>query len=150
MLKFTNPRGVPEMEEMNIVQKLLKGSAEIDRMMSEIDQIVALLIGYLSKVEEVMPTRTKVFDRSGHKFNHGDETWMVGRIADCGRVFIELEVSPWSGLRTVYYSEWGKQHTVESYHVKGIHDALPRLVEALAKRYPSLSEAWQPLLKAAE
>lgn len=140
--------------ETNIVQKLLKGSAEIDRMRSEIDKTISLLIGFLMKVEPMsanpMPVRTSPLDRSGFKFNYDVETWMVGRIMDSNKIFIELEVSPWEGVRTVYNSEWGKKLTVEAGHVRGIHKALPRLIEGLMKEYPALNYAWAPLIKAAE
>jgi hypothetical protein len=153
--QIQNPRGVPEMgQEMNIAQKLLKGSAEIDRMRLEIDQLISLLIGYLTRVNPLLPGRTDPLDRSGVRFNHGIETWIVGTTSNTNNVpFIELEVSPWSGVRTVYYSEWKgvkKVTTIESSHVKGVYNALPRLVEGLLKKYPQLAEAWSPLIKAAE
>ncbi len=144
--------------ETNIVQQLLKGSAEIDRMRSEIDQIIAMMIGYLTKIRpEIrgdLPGRKHELDRSGFRFNHHDETWIVGRIADgTNRPFIEMEISPWEGFRTIYYSEWAgveKNRILSAAHVIGIHAALPRLVEGLLKKYPELAQSWSPLLKAAE
>lgn len=144
------------MGQMNIAQQLLKGSAEIDRMRTEIDQIIAMMIGYLNKSDASfrLPVRTSPLDRSGLRFNHGVETWIVGCLRyDGNRQFIELEVSPWEGVRTVYYSEWPREkklNTIEISHVKGVYDALPRLVEGLAKQFPEMAQKWQPLLKAAE
>lgn len=142
-----------EMKEITIAAKLLLGSAEIDRMRREIDQLISLLIGYLGKVHrrDLLPGRSTQLDRSGLCFNHGIETWIVGRIANgTNRPFIELEVSPHDGVRTVYYSEWGKTRVVEVDHVRGVHAALPRLVARLEREFPELSQYWVSLIEAAD
>lgn len=139
------------MGQMNIVEKLLKGSAEIDRMRSEIDQIVNILIGYLNKVNAQL-FGDMSNPRQGHCFTEGGSTWIVGRSTNyTGRIFIELEISPWSGVRTVYSSEWKERGLkAETDHVRGIHHELPRLVMELEKQFPDLTRAWSSLVRGAE
>lgn len=141
------------MEQTNIVQKLLKGSAEIDRMRLEIDQLISLIIGYINQIRGGLdlPGRLGSLGRQGVRFESGMETWIVGRIADgSNRIFVELVVSPRSGMRTVYSSEWKKLgKKVETEHVRGVYKALPRLVTELEKKFPNLTSAWAPLIKAA-
>lgn len=134
-----------------IIAQLLRGSAEIDRMKKEIDQIVWMLVGYLNQLDLVRPEKEEGFDENLElHFEKGVERWIVTRIVNTDAVAIELEVRPWDGVRTVYYNQWGKPLAPSSFDIKEIHECLPVLVEGLVERYPQLREAWKPLLKAAE
>ena len=66
------------MEEMNIAQKLIKGSAEIDRMKSDIGQLAGILSGYLAKINARLPERADKVGkrREGLRFSHGTEEWI--------------------------------------------------------------------------
>ena len=139
------------MEEMNIAQKLIKGSAKIDRMRSEVEQLVRIMIGYLSKMEANLPERRNERDRERPliRFQHEYEAWVVGRISKTSRPFIALDFFLPDGIRTIYDSEWSNT-SISVKFVKRTYAALPRLVESLAEEFPELQKAWAPLLDAAE
>ena len=135
----------------NIVEQLLRGSAAIDQMKKEIDLIIRMLIGYLNQGDLVRPEKEEGFDKNLElHFEVGVERWIVTRIVNTDEITIELEIRPWDGCRTVYYSLWGKPAAPSASDIQGIHKRLPILVEGLAKRYPQLRKAWKPLLEAAE
>lgn len=135
----------------NIVEQLLRGSAEIDRMKKEIGQIIQMLVGYLNQFDLVRPAKEKGFDANLELyFEKGVTRWIVARNASRDTVIIDLEIRPWDGIRKVYCNQWHQSTMPSSLDILGIHESLPILVEGLAKRYPQLQEAWKPLLQAAE
>ena len=137
------------MEEMTTAQKLIKGSAELDRMKSEIELLAGIVIGSLAKIRAELPERKEKFGREGLRFKVGENDWIVGRISETSKPFLELEIRPWDGVQTVYYSEW-TDTSVSAKFVRYIHTTIARLVDCLIDEFPELKQVWYPLIKASE
>jgi hypothetical protein len=123
---------------MNITQKLLVGSRNIDLMREEIKQLIGMLQGLLEWFEIEESLRI-----------HGEEGyWVIGyESGDSRDVTIQYYV-PNSCL--VFRSRRRKEDTVAPLeYVQALHRDMTALVEALAEHFPDLIKKWAPFIKAA-
>ena len=129
---------------MNIAEKLVAGSHEIDRRRKIIDECVALLIGFLKPELEGIDLVCSSVEFNGY--------WKVEKTAV--REFSSPIISVRCYLRVA-------GHYVTTYDsadsnirptlrdVEGTYDGLPVLVRNISTAFPHISAKWKPLLEAA-
>ena len=126
----------------SIVEQLLAGSRNMDRMRKEIDLIVSMMLGIIS--EYSLGDQPTVFSSSSCKWTislqrqnmcaHCDIICCIGGEEDC--------LTPYA------YCNWEPRDT-KSYLVQHVHESLSVLVNGIAEAFPDAKVRWQPLLNAA-
>lgn len=134
-----------------LATRLLLGSSVIDRMQQEIDDIIALLIGYLNSGRLVWESKEDGFIAGELRFPMIAEgmEWRVGRLGHNHdfRLYFDLDIIDAGRRRCIYHSMNYSRPVPESK--QRVRNALEYLAEALGNRYPEMFHEWQPLLKAA-
>ncbi len=126
------------METTNIVDKLIRGSQNIDRMRSEVIWVVGMILGFLEK-ESGLPEGGP--ERSFH--SNGCEWLLRRKIKGAGLVvqcLIEGEVAYYSTMRDPIFLPKAQR----------VHDGLIIFVEGSIREFPFLAEKLKPLLNASE
>jgi hypothetical protein len=135
------------MEGKELVQKLIDGSAAIDRMRKEIDSVVGMVLGFLYESHDFSR-----FHFATEVFSSEKCVWRVMRDGyEHVRVACRLRRSyglDSYGLEMAYSNIPGVV-TFKCYDVKEVHDGLAVFVKGMAERFPEIEKAWRPLLDAA-
>ncbi len=158
----------------NIVDQLVRGSKNIDRMRQEIDHIVYTLIGLVGTSPSLNPVceGARVFveyyalearPRFQRIFPSTRCIWSVTFGKNGSNVTVNCVTSPEdANYSTSFEERVGAGRIYTSYDdsrvrreacrmkdVKTIHDALPALMGGMAEIFPGLTERWQPFIDAA-
>ena len=119
----------------NLIQKLVLGSAEINRMRKETGVIVGMLVGQLDP---------QTFERQQLKTESVE--WLVRK--DNGKVKVDCVVKV-GGQLGMGYANYG-DGTYRAETVQPTYESLPEFVENMLTAYPYLREKLEPFLHAAE
>lgn len=137
------------MNNEEITAALLNGSRNLDRMKSEIDQTVRMLIGFAKKCspglskavrfsQEYDMFKWEVFGEVGHgmnpSLNHLDVCCLL----------------KFKGGWTMGWDTKNPHLDPTSHKVKAVYEALPKLVEVLISEFPEIQERWAHLIEASE
>ncbi len=130
------------MKNMNVViQGMLRGKEEIDRMKREIETIVGIILNLLRN--EKPPN---VFEPAFFPFKKCE--WKIEAI----RERKGFEISCWVGqcreIAALYSINECLPFSFKSTQL--IHESLPVFVEGVMKTFPEIEKRWQYLLNAAE
>lgn len=126
-----------KMEGKELVEKLLRGSENIDRMRKEIKSVVLMVLGFVKNNWS-----------TGETYVSGGCKWIVGR--DCDNAMqIECWVDPHPSFVGPAYTTSGNL-PILLRNVQAVYGGLPVLIEGIAKTFPALKKLWQPLLDAAD
>ena len=147
-------------ENIEIAKQLIKGSRNIDRMRSEIEQLVKMLIGYVRQTSG--GRKVSLFCEQESDSPSGMCKWYVHGIVggkpeeetllvDC-RVHDKhtgnMVLAFTSSDRFASSDKKKPEVKLSVEDVQAVHESLSTLVECLLCRLPSLSEKWEPLLRA--
>jgi hypothetical protein len=130
------------MNANEIVKGILSGSAAIDRMRKEVDDVVRIIDGLL-KNELPIDFNTK--------FTSERSEWSIRKHPlNGGKVYFEVKCC--IRLSLGWQSGYSLRGEVpfHSENVQEVHECLPDFIQGVAKEFPSIEERWQFLLKAAE
>jgi hypothetical protein len=131
------------MDAREIVEKLIVGSREIDRMRKEVDDFVKMVCGFIKK-----EMKFSFIDDINIEFSDDRCRWKVCMF---GITKKEIEIScdvAFCGWKSGY-SMLG--HTTFSPRdVQQVYECLPVLIQAVLEKIPKISEEWDYLIKAAE
>ncbi len=125
----------PEM----LVEKLLEGSKELNRIAEELALIVGMLISFIDQCPEVQR-----FLFPGNSVHTQVGRWDIS-VHD-GRIQIFFCIL---GIQVFKRSSDGEKFSKVEY-AQMTHSALPTLVAEMFKTYPQLAERAQPILVAAQ
>ena|SRR3989344_4723797 len=123
-----------------MIEQLLQGSAEINRLHAEIRQICSLIVGFLNRTTHrniefylrfVAPAEGKFL---------GSTPWWLGKTHHGEFYFMYRNLHPG---KLVYPVD------LKLNEIAAVHADLPGLVESVLQVAPWLVEEWQPLLMAA-
>ena len=123
---------------MNIAERLIRGSQNIDKMRTEIRVVVSILIGQANGLG-IYP------DGRSCCFNFGTVLWKF-QVNDMS-CFIADSGNP---NAPVYSSSCGGIGSLRTDQVQTVYESLPAFIEAVFKKYPELKEKFGPLLRAAQ
>ncbi len=128
---------------MKQIQQILAGSQRLNQMKWEIDAIIGIARGFLTK-QDVAHFR---YHEIICAFTTPGLSW---EIIMCKRDHVGINASVHVGGRGVYaYSaDWGSS-AIEMSHVQLVHQALPDILTNLVRIFPSLTARFAPLLRAA-
>lgn len=136
-------------ETQNIADELLVGSYKLDKARKEIEEIVAILVGYLSSTDLNVNVHLDLDANNNNiVFQNNVEFWHLSR-GPFSAFFFYLEIKDSSSPRNIVYS----MHTNPSpnaEHVFRVRESLNFLSRALVRAYPQLEEMWRPLRFAAQ
>lgn len=124
------------MESKELVQKLVRGSENIDRMKKEIETVVRILLWLIHW--------SLVTESQSIHFPGG--FWRLDRDGNCA-LFVECLTSSMLGGDTVRINQRGSLH-IGYGDVQSVHDALPYLIQGILKLFPLIHI--QPFLDAAD
>jgi len=132
-------------EAQKIVQNLIKGSQEIDRMRKEVDCVVKMIIGFV----DLYHCSWEDYRRERFFLSNSKYCWEIfmnprPKGLEVKFLYIEDESSP---PRCLFYCG---QPIFFLNQVKIVYDALPVFVKGMVRMFPDLQNRWQPLLDAAE
>jgi len=123
----------------NIVQQLIDGQAEIDRMRKEICQVVNMILGLATDVDAYYWTTDR------HEFVSHGCVWEVSRTEPHNRLWARcFSLGPLS-----YESSW-KPNMIEPSAVKRVHEGLKVFINGMLSVCPNLSERLQDFLDVAK
>jgi len=135
---------------MTMFEQLVRGSSEIDRMRSEIQQVSNMLASMFAKAKPGVTFYGRV--------ETGEYCWTSA----CGDKWADNapeSLSCWykkSGQNELVYSTDAKRlkhNGVQSLpleHVQGVHRSMSQLCEEMLHNFPELQRCVEPLLKAAQ
>lgn len=130
-----------ELKGEELVQGLIRGSAEIDRMRKEIDNVVRMIQGFLfDAISNAVTCRRDFSWKSNDGSLHG--TWQVYFSRDGCRV--EFIIRSYH----VYDSNEGARR-IPLPAVRHVYVAMGALADGIKDSVSSLNERWRPLLDAA-
>lgn len=125
---------------MNIVQQLIDGQAEIDRMRKEIDQVVHMLLGLLSHVD-----RSRIVTCASQewiRFNSSLCVWMIYKANEKEiHVDCRLVKGNWQAYTTLITG-----YRTDYSLVKEVYSGLSVFVEGMFDRFPGLKDQVRPFL----
>ena len=126
---------------VNTAQRLIKGSAEIDRMRKEIVMIVNMIVGPITN-DPVLLKQVKEHSRA---LRGAEGDWWVNVYGDA------VAINYYSTMDgAVFRAHLGRDPVVPMKFVSRVHFNLPVLVEEVVKTFPRIAFHWQPLLEAAD
>ncbi len=133
-----------EVDSKEIVQKLLRGSANIDRMRKEIDQIVKI---------NLHPIWCHMLDKFGEVKRVTSERSVLGTQweitnSDQPGVLVMCHLLMHGCKNTVYVSNGSKN--CSAVHVHLVHSGLPEFIKLLQTTFTNIPLDWRPLLDAAD
>ena len=147
------------MDALKIVDQILVGSENIDRMRKETVQIICLLMGFAKYI----PLTTNE-DLGEYKFSCDEGIWRVKLKVEQGRVVNggpmvpmvkgDFEIEFWIEDECVFYiskSEFRDTQQINSapiQHVHVVHQSLLILIQGLVTLLPEIEKKWQPLIMA--
>jgi len=129
------------MDSKEVVDRLLRGSANIDRMRKEIDSVIGMLQASLS--------RCVMGDRINEAYESPLSKWKIWNTPHISKPYFECSVK----IGTNYYFGFSTDDTESqnsAYNVESVYKALPELIEGIRKRFPKIEELWQYVLNAAD
>ncbi|HWB33813.1 MAG TPA: hypothetical protein VG753_00615 [Candidatus Paceibacterota bacterium] len=132
-----------------VVERILRGSAEIDRMRQEIIQITTMLLGLLPEdfLKTMENKKVKHFeeDQGGWRLYRTD----VAEVTKNPR--LALNYDSWKGFegrdRISYDSRY--QNSLPARHVQRVHQSLSLLVDGMTSEYPFIAQQLKVFLEAA-
>lgn len=135
----------------DIAQQLLRGSQNIDRMKSEVHQVIRMVIGLAQIcregrtpkiINETFKSETCVWEVKGKTVYSSREVPEIFSV-QCHTVegVIAYSISGRSGFGA---------HLIYTSNVHLVHADLHTFVEGMLRTLPELAEEWKPLIKAAD
>jgi hypothetical protein len=131
-----------EINNVEIMQQLVKGSQSIDRMKSEIVQVIRMVLGFLPEIDSSFP-RTIVCNPKSKScklevVNMGDYL-----VVECR--FLEIDGG------NLIFSLWpGGTNFRRTEEVQIVYEALPYFISGMLHAFPKLANKWEYLIKAAD
>lgn len=123
---------------MNIAQRLLKGSHNIDRMRSEIEQVILIVLGLIDKATIGRPGTVFKLNLSANGYDWQLCAWHASHRFTC----IGLGVSEWSSVL--------RANEINSLATQNVYEGLLVFVELIFRQYPEVGQISLPLLSAAD
>ena len=138
--------------EMSIVQQLLNGSAEIDRMKKEIDSVVKMVVGLL-RDWDIMQWKSNIIPDTNHRcgrvFQSSKCEWII-KMNEHSKFDVECiilsQADHASDRTTCAYDSRRNFFSLE--YVERVHQCLNVFVISMALDFPNLTERMKPLLEA--
>jgi len=127
----------------NIVEQLLRGSENIDRMKKEVECVVRMVIGFANR-------RVSLWQDFEVEFDSPTCLWKVQRTEYSNTLEVECHLHKSYGLCSVYTNT---THFTSFFHLEEVQvvwQDLSTFVEGMATTLPALNEDWKPLLDAAD
>lgn len=144
------------MSEDGIVEKLLRGSRNIDRMEQEVKMVVGTLVGSMFPlIDAILEVNPAVTTSNSWMFRCGDSFRWLLHVDRKGLVRIRgVEIIVGMSELTIYSCECqlGKlsHSNMTATSVRTLRVALPTLVEKMLGEFPELKMSLDPLFEAAE
>ena len=139
--------------EANIVDKLLRGSRNMDRMKSETHQIVKMVLGLVPQ-HRLFPEDDGTF-QGFLEFNNETCCWKIQELSEGTTMvtcYVPLEDPETRKIRLNesyrYLVDLPPHHATRL--VYATHQSLPVFVEGMMKTFPELQERMKSLLEASE
>ncbi len=138
------------MNNKNIADQLIRGSANIDQMEREIHQIITMILGVIHYRRTLPVNMNKTFNFESCQWN------FQGQIEKMYKMAIEIDCKVKSGpeqcasVRGYYYSTNLRQPMLNSEVVQVMHESLPALVKCMFDEYPGLEKSLEHITKAAD
>ena len=142
---------------MNVVQQLVAGSHNIDRMRAEIHQVVPIIFSVLR-----YPPLTAGVIELNDTIVSGKCTWIVtGRVNPfllasalstvplAIQCFLTATAST-SGIQIYWSRDYEREVVILAERVQDVYESLPEMVEEIFIRFPWARERCQPLIRAVE
>ena len=131
-----------------LVDKLVRGSQNIDRMRAEIWAVVQMLIGLVSEVEQTEEDQED--DCVSFKFDGGEWLFLPSKLKPAIRCYLNGVDDGESGHWWIFTSDSSDINNCSMEHVQRVYEELPVLIEGMLKEFPELNEHIKPLLAAAD
>lgn len=129
----------------NIVQQLIDGQAEIDRMRKEIKKVVLGLLGMTSGFHSRIAS---LDSREWIRFSYADCSWCLYR-ANAGEVAVDFVSGRSLVGVTSIYTTITKDYKIDPKWVKLTHSMLQIFVDGMLSTFPELAEKLEPFINAA-
>ncbi len=132
----------------SIIEELVFGSSEIDRMRSEIDQVLKMMVGLLKKA---YPHQRYIFGKLCEKsftFKISDGLyWDLYPGSESEGSVIDLKAIL-HGQPKIFYTTNHNGYVIPTKDVRVVFTkALPILVESIVSKFPKVEEAMKPILE---
>ena len=124
-----------EKVNMELLQKMLESSRELNKMKQEIDWIMSTVLGLIDNKDD---WRGYKFQQVIKEFNTPGLKWEIIMFKRTGDVWVYDATQPKSNF-TIYTSGTGISQTSRRY-IRMIYTALPEVVTNLIQVFPQLSE----------
>lgn len=137
------------MDSKDRVRRLIVGKVEIDRMTSEIELVVQMVIDLVDHdLLKIKNFKERIFDtfRCQWRFFSYDVN-ASSPFSEQLELGVECYLLKGDYLELAYRSTSGR-NSISTLDIQGIHDSLPSLIEGAAQVFPSLLKKWQPFIDA--
>ncbi len=143
------------MDSKDIVRRLIVGSEAIDRMRTEINSVVSIVLGLVYRKHEIESLHgefTNKFDIQTLWSSDfpGCKWYFIKNSPNLGKTFFEAECCLNIGFGEARFKrEYGK-FEISHRHVQQVYESLPLFIDGMRKLFPFLEDSWQPFLDAAD
>lgn len=124
-----------------LVQKLIRGSENIDRMKKDIERVITIILGLLSM--------SSTLRESLYSFNNFGYCWDIQSTSVGWSVSCRILESGSEVCRFLSSPRGGNTNFVSLENVKSVHQGLKVLVVGF-NQFPEIKKGLQPLLDAAD
>lgn len=131
---------------MNIAERLMQGSRNIDQMRKDIDQVVGIILGMINVKDHCCESKEREFSFKS-SFRKG--YWYIS--LTLGEVIVIYKPDAGSPTSTTVFSSIKlkfEKTGVQTKDVQAVYEALPIFVEGMVKKFPKHTWKIEPLLKA--